>query len=1432
MEKKNRKGVFSQVMALVMVLLLTVTMMPATAFAEEANTAPSEITIVCESANSINETTLLAKDGDVFQFKALDQNGAETPVTWSTSSSWVGAMDAETGVLTTTTRFSCGGTSSASIKAVSKLDGNISKETGFSLAGYTVSQWNKTPTVALSEDGQTAKTLSLSGGYTGRTLWTYDIKGGIAVLSPDQNLGDKKSSIKFNALRPGAFHATYRLEGMDESMTETIPFTITGVAVEDETEKQGKTYLTRTAGEPNPTVQLTAYAAEDRQIVTWESSDETIATVDERGLVTAQGIGSVIINATDDGGAKGGIKVVVQDGETPYFENLQFLAYPIKDYSKNYRFLPTKTAYELEINSYSTSSLTVQNTTLYDEAKYRATASYVDVNGQEQQISVKSGGATILPNIPFGTSTMTITLEAQADSTKKTVYTFQITRPRDTTKTLKNTTGMVLAPKDRALLPTKYQGVGEGVMARTDEDGNPTGTTGVSGSHYNYRCYGLGGLEGFALGLTGNTAYTHLRYSADDGATWKDLTQGGGNTEIIDFAPKTGDKNSVIKVIIQVLDDKTYSDNMAAGKDGFADSTPTTYTVWVEQVGADPAAAQLTGAHLDGYDWYPAEFDPAIYSYTIVTPKGVTEAEMTYKAADGATVKLGAAEQIADGEGVYTLSLKTSSQTLTVTSADGSMSNSYSFALMEKSKMDVPDRVTDYLCVNSQYTNGGFGTAPWGTLKGSVASLGNFGGYITYYYENPLKDNPNNKYGMDFYVYGNANVDSSTTTGMSFFEPGQVWVSEDGTAWYALAGSAHYDKGVDWNYTVNYRKLPSGRTSWTDNHGNSNPGTSYAGPYPDAKVYTMNGLAAKGEITISGICLPAATGNLAELGAATDAYAVNWGYADVFANGTMGADVNPYLDNSNHKLNANGFDLAWAVDAAGNPVDVSDKEFHYVKVQTASNIWHASFGEKSTEVTAVVRTNPQEKAVGVTKMPAGIVITDGTKTKTVKLNAGQQIYDVDLGDMKYVSIGVNGCDENDNIYVNNQRIDAGQMAEGIKVVKEDGKRLVRVLVQSEEQEPVIYLLRLTSSASKGSELIEGLKLDVQGDVRPAKTTDGAAYTASVGYRIEKAAILPVVDAGVKLTINGKALKESYPLSEGVNTFTIMAEKDGKQENVILVITKETAPAKTGKITVFFTLLGDEKHSGEGDIHTLKNGGLTPWISRTAVEVETPATALDVFEKALEGKYTFTNSGGNYISEINGLKEFDNGKLSGWMYTLNGQYGSLGVAEQPVKEGSEIVFHYTDDYTQEHGMDQWNEAGDVKKDEKDDFAKEDVLKFLDSLKLKVTTAYTAKGNIKATVDTASSEAKDTPLKEVVKELKAHGYKVKFKFYRSEKRTSGYTLQKTKEGTTYMNNVHFKKGKRYYYRACMLVYDEDGAYVGRTRYMAQCRYGVRTAKKTVK
>lgn len=120
-----------------------------------------------------------------------------------------------------------------------------------------------------------------------------------------------------------------------------------------------------------------------------------------------------------------------------------------------------------------------------------------------------------------------------------------------------------------------------------------------------------------------------------------------------------------------------------------------------------------------------------------------------------------------------------------------------------------------------------------------------------------------------------------------------------------------------------------------------------------------------------------------------------------------------------------------------------------------------------------------------------------------------------------------------------------------------------------------------------------------------------------------------------------------------------------------------------KITVYFTLLGDTAHGDNGQEHTLAGGNLTTWISRTAYTLESPATVLDVFTKAVSGKYSYVNKG-NYISSVNGLAEFTNGKNSGWMYTLNGRHPNLGVAEQKLSNGDSVVFHYTDNYTKERG----------------------------------------------------------------------------------------------------------------------------------------------------
>ena len=135
------------------------------------------------------------------------------------------------------------------------------------------------------------------------------------------------------------------------------------------------------------------------------------------------------------------------------------------------------------------------------------------------------------------------------------------------------------------------------------------------------------------------------------------------------------------------------------------------------------------------------------------------------------------------------------------------------------------------------------------------------------------------------------------------------------------------------------------------------------------------------------------------------------------------------------------------------------------------------------------------------------------------------------------------------------------------------------------------------------------------------------------------------------------------------------------------------------ITVTFSLLGDSVHGNSGDKHTLADGNLEKWIDGVTVTVGNNATVLDVITKALGSKYSIENETGNYIQSITpkdgkALGEFTNGKLSGWMYTLNGKHSNLGVAQQYLMNGDVIVFHYTDDYSRENAFDQQKSADEV------------------------------------------------------------------------------------------------------------------------------------------
>lgn len=109
--------------------------------------------------------------------------------------------------------------------------------------------------------------------------------------------------------------------------------------------------------------------------------------------------------------------------------------------------------------------------------------------------------------------------------------------------------------------------------------------------------------------------------------------------------------------------------------------------------------------------------------------------------------------------------------------------------------------------------------------------------------------------------------------------------------------------------------------------------------------------------------------------------------------------------------------------------------------------------------------------------------------------------------------------------------------------------------------------------------------------------------------------------------------------------------------------------------------------------------------------------------------------------------------------------------------------------------------------------------LQDIKLQVKTTKTSKKSVKAQVSVKNN-------KTAIKELKAMGYTVKYRFYRSTKKASGYKALKAKSVSTFTNTKGVK-GTRYYYKARVFVYDGKTLVAKST--LKQCSYGTRIWKK---
>ena len=387
-------------------------------------------------------------------------------------------------------------------------------------------------------------------------------------------------------------------------------------------------------------------------------------------------------------------------------------------------------------------------------------------------------------------------------------------------------------------------------------------------------------------------------------------------------------------------------------------------------------------------------------------------------------------------------------------------------------------------------------------------SLGMAGGYVQFDMgDNRIENNANNKYGIDFIVYGNAFKGNPEAAG--------VQVSNDGVTWYTLAGSRHYMSDTKWNQNISYIKIATANTTiggksfakagiyvstdfaapssdnasdvdaavalatwtgipqltgniypkpydtttpaavgwWPEYASNENYGNVWnIGNAVNGVSWLRNGTAEV--ITYTGVTTveddmvvlnegATAAPSQAEM---TDVY--QWGYADVRTNGSSYGTIsnNPYAAAPSTQTGGDGFDLSWAVDEDGFPVALSS--VRYVRVYSAVLFSAGVFGETSAEVCGLYVVNHEDSTVGTTSINS-IKVGNTALDLNEATAYGNNTFDYSFGIVSGNTITVDAA-SNATVYIN------GVARTSFTVT--DTTKPVQILVQEGNAAPFILVL--------------------------------------------------------------------------------------------------------------------------------------------------------------------------------------------------------------------------------------------------------------------------------------------------------------------------------------------------------------------------------------
>ena len=1034
-------------------------------------------------------------------FRALDQDGNETIAEWeSDSSKSLVFADPFTpkGDAVVTGNYS----SRVTVTATSRLDSAVTAKATF----YVVPalSLNKTTLeLTTDRDGRDPNYPQSISAYPSEYADTFRLNWEVADSSVIR-LSGKEDGTSRNVFpkRPGVTTVTVT-DKMHPASTASVTVKVTGVSVEDAAGNFGETvtYVDKT-------VQLKAFSSKEDSAIQWFSMDESIATVDENGLVTGKKPGVVVIHAEDEDESIGGITVKVgKDESSIYLDGLLLESassyYEDADYKKplssaSYKY-PGEiygtyghyfSGYEVVDNTYyikeSTSAFKAKLKTYFDAATVAVTYT---LNGTQLGVGAHLGEYEI--TLPVGESTLVVRAASVEDPENYTQYVFHFVKARSTKG---GVSAAELMPSNRnADTSRTFNGFAEGTCFQLDADGaliipSSTYSNPWSSTKYSYKAFLYGDVERFRATLQHEDSYTgHIGYVNAAGKLVE--SQGSVTTELLDFG-QTG----TVSLTIKSLDDLSYSADQAAGKDPWENENVKIYTVTVvrldKSVTGDVEISEVTFD--DACIRTTPYFSPTRDKCGAMIPTDHDETTITLKVPEGIALEGKWSAWSVDAvlteqeNGIWTIVCKTPLASygadkelkleLSKQTELGTVKNTYAITLYKLGKKlsdgtpvrqyGMPDSVVDYLPIGSQSVNDQWhsdydqiGINPERTLAGTGGwalqiTTGSFGGYVTYYFEDGITNDPGHPYGIDFTVYGNVR---GRTGG-----PGTVLVSENGTDWYELAGSEHYDANTLWNYEVTYHRTESGTVSFTDNQGRSETlvraGNDFQ--YPNAEYYPLHKWtdAEKDSLTFRGTLLLGANGLDFSQQDAT-AMSAAWGYTNLASPGSLELDndanyivkaVNPYaLPGMNN--GSNEFDLAWAVDTDGKPVYLD--KVHYVKVQGGTLIQPTTTKDERSALLSTVAKMPVSADAGITTAPASIVVGGSV----IRPESGKYSYAVSAHPGFTVSVD---AAEDANVFINNYRGTERTYNTTNEAFDYD-KGILRVVVQEGEKAPVIYYITVT-----------------------------------------------------------------------------------------------------------------------------------------------------------------------------------------------------------------------------------------------------------------------------------------------------------------------------------------------------------------------------------